>query len=844
MTQRVPLFTILAGLVTAAAWWVSRGVLDLAVVDGQTVRVAHLPGWEALLGFLVAATAFIGLASAAQPARGNAARADARWLPLLALAVLGLPYVPILADTFPSVMLLAGPLRSAVWTVVLGMLAWSLMLAPSAPRWLPARWEATLPHLTTPAIVLMATAALATGTQVDGISPITPLDLGVRLTLLATMSWATLTMATRATGEAGAAGLSTAAVLLSVPSLQTLSTGGGPLAVMTLVAIAAGVRLPVLAGLACGLLTWFGADVIPLAMVVLLGRIASTSLTASARTPDLAALTALVIPFLGASLARAMGVVTVSAPWGPVGDLPVLPIGGTMTAGLLGWLFDQRHGLLVWVPTLWVAVPGMRALWRRDAVARTQVVTAVIASMALAAMVARHTEWWGSDDAQRWPMAALLPLLAPLVAAGWTVAPPLSAARAVRPALLWLGLWMSAVVLWSDAGTSSLRGLPGLSPLLVWASPLTEAWRALPTFRHDSVTIALLHTAIWGGATVGASMVLRRLRSGPLALEATRALASIAATVAAAATMVMLWPHDERLSGPPPFARSRRLSLEAFDPRARPAGLLYTPLTRLASTETLPLLGLEVTPGLRNEPQPLRVLLNGRWSLPAGHYRIELEWRPDGLPSAETVGLQVGRTGPPLTTMDIGGDSGRAAFDLTLPSDAVFVGLRGSPRLEHALARIRVTPLSVVPASLRLPTPQVVGATHTPGGLVLVHTDTAGIEAGSGVWIMAGPPSLLSLAEAPSASGTGPSPAITVRLRSEAPTNQVTLTSRGWAQTVTLAAGIPLDVQVPRTGAALTPLTISAATAYVPASHMPGSEDRRPLGVWVTRPATADTAVH
>lgn len=844
MPQRVRFIAILSGLVTAAAWWVSRGVVDLVVVDGQTVRVALLPGWDALLGFLVGAVGLLGLASVIRPASQDPQRSDFRWLPLLTLTVLGLPYLPMLADAIPGLLLLAGPMRGGLWAVILGVVVWSLVAPVAAQDWLSTRWKASLPHATTPLVLMLSAATLMTGMPGEATAPTAPLDMGVRMVLLAAITWATVTSATRAARDAGAAALATVALLLSVPALQTLSTDGGGLGIMSLVAIAAVVRPPLLAGLACGLITWFGTDVIPMAMVILLGRMAAASVTTASRTPAPATLAALVIPFLTAAFIRANGLITVPAPWGPGAGLTAAASGTTMTTGLLGLLFDQRHGLLVWIPAVWIAVPGARALWQHGAVARVQVLTAGAAVMALIAACARHTEWWGGERAQLWPLAALLPLLAPLVAAGWNAAPPLSAQRALRHALLWCGLWMSATLLWSDATASSLRGLPGVSPLLIWISPLNEAWRSAPAFRHDSLATALMHTSAWLTGAGGASLLLRRLRPGSPGGAATQALAAVALAVVSSATMVMVWPHDISLAGPSPLARSRRLSLETFDPRARPAALLYTPLTRRASTDVLPLMDLQVTPGLRTDPQPLRVLLNGRWSLPAGRYRLAVEWTPETLASPDTAGLQIGRTGPPLTTLEIGGTSGRAELEFALPMDAVFVGLRGSPSLERALTRISVTPLSVVPASLRPTTPQVVGATHTPGGLVLVHTDTAGIEPDRGVWVMAGAPSMLSLAESTPVSTAEASPTVTVRLRSDAPANRVTLTSRGWTETVTLSAGVPLDVQVPRTGMPVTPLTITAASSYVPASHIAGSDDRRPLGVWVTRPASADPAVH
>jgi hypothetical protein len=844
MTQRFPLFTILAGLVTAAAWWVSRGVLDLVMLEQQTVRLALLPGWEALLGFLIAAVTLIGLVSVVAPTPADGRPLHTRWLPLLALAVLVLPYMPVVADVVTAFRLLAGPLREAVWALVVGVLAWSLLVSPSAHAWRPSPWTAWWPHAVTPLVVLSAAVAAHVGLPDGNLPPIPPREQVPALALVMVAAWCTWQAARQSTDDAGDAALATAAVLLSIPALQTMGMGGAPLAMMSLVATAAAARAPWLAGLACGLLTWVGPDAIPLAMVLLLGRVAGASVTARSHTPTPATLAALVLPFLGAIVLRASGLVALPGPWAQDVALPMTTSSVTWLAGLLGLLFDQRHGLLVWVPTLWVSVTGARVLWQRGVTARVHVITTVTAVVTLASICARHTEWWGGDRGPLWPLAAVLPLLAPVVAAGWSAAPPRSALRAMRHSLLWLGLWGSAVALGTDAMTMSLRGFPGLSPLLVWASPLNEAWRALPSFRHDAVTTALLQTGLWIAAAVVASRTLRRQRPAAPGVEAARALAAIAATMTVAGTAVALWPGDALRAGPTPLAQSRRASLDSFDPRARPMALLYTPLTRVAATDSLSMLALQVTPGLRTEPQPLRVLLNGRWALPAGEYRVRLEWTPAVWAAPEIVGLQVGRTGPPLMTRELAGDAGQADWDLSLPADAVFVGLRGSPILERALTRITVTPRSLVPAALRPAMPQVVGATRTPGGILLVHTDTAGIEADRGAWMMAGAPSLLSFPDRPGPAGRAPVAPLTLRLRSDAPTNRVTLTSRGWTQTVTLAAGVVTDVQVPRTGAPLTPVTIQAETAYTPAAHVPGSSDQRPLGVWITRPGPADTAVH
>jgi len=844
MPQRVRLLTILAGLVTAAAWWVTGGLLDLVIVNGEPVRLALLPGWEALAGFLIAATAVIGIGAAVLRSVPGGPSSPSRWLPLLALVLLGLPYLPVIADTLPSLRVLAGPVRSAVWTVVAGLLLWSLTAAPEIRARLGAHRGAWRAATAAVVVAVGMAAALVTGERLTGPDAPAWTITGLTLALAALAAWVVATQAAEVTGDPVASALSVTGLLLSVPVLQNVQADDAAAVTLALVSVGSAARWPLAAGLACGALTWLGAGTIPMAMLLLIGRIAGAAASAPHRSPAPATLAALVLPFLTASMLGATGLVTLPQGWAasPASGGPAASPAVALAAAA-GLLLDQRHGLLFSVPLLWMAVTGATALWRRGPDARVGLVTHVLAIMALLLSCATDTPWWGTETGPPWGMGVALPLLAPLVAAGWSATPAGSARRAACHLLLWLGLWMAAVVLWSDAPSSNVRGFPGLSPLLAWASPLNEAWRWLPTFRHDAPSTAVGHSLAWIAAAGGAALVLRRFRPGAPGAEALRALSVTAAACVAAAGVTLLWPHDADMPGPHPDARSRIGALDRFDGRARPAALLYAPLTWMAAGDTLPLLALGVTPGLRTEPQPLRVLLNGRWSLPAGHYRITVDWNPSALPAPESVGLQVGRTGPPLATFDVGGPGGRVDTELSLPADATFVGLRGSTAIERALTRLTVTPQSVVPAALRPRTNQVVGATHTPGGLLLVHTDTVGIEAGAGAWVLAGAPSLLSLADTAPMPGTVP-PALMVRLRSDSPTNRITLSSRGWQQTVMLTAGVPIDVAIPGTGAAVTPLSVQADSAYVPADHAPGSDDRRPLGVWVTRPGPAAAAIH
>ena len=63
-------------------------------------------------------------------------------------------------------------------------------------------------------------------------------------------------------------------------------------------------------------------------------------------------------------------------------------------------------------------------------------------------------------------------------------------------------------------------------------------------------------------------------------------------------------------------------------------GVRYTPLQVSGALAVEPLLNVGVTPGLRRESQPVRVLHNGRFSLPAGRYRVAVTWADrDPLPA-------------------------------------------------------------------------------------------------------------------------------------------------------------------------------------------------------------------
>src|SRR5688572_28059281 len=102
MSSFAMLWPMLACAVTGLALYVTRGVLDQTVTAGRVVRFAMLPPWQALVGFIcLAALGLVVIDHLNAPrgtTRANRPRLRDLVLPLFALIVLLLPYLPVLPD--------------------------------------------------------------------------------------------------------------------------------------------------------------------------------------------------------------------------------------------------------------------------------------------------------------------------------------------------------------------------------------------------------------------------------------------------------------------------------------------------------------------------------------------------------------------------------------------------------------------------------------------------------------------------------------------------------------------------------------------------------------------------
>lgn len=978
-TDRPPGYTVwlmtavsaLAVLVTALALYVTRGVLDVIATPEGMVRVALLPPWPSLGGFVVVgALALVCLdrrPQLRQACTAIGAPLAAVALPLFGLAVLVLPYLPVLADLVPGLQMLAGPARWIVWAAIAIQIAWvlhntGLVRADWMARVRPSRLAVAVGLAS--AVLCGLIAARFTGTVlypagdephylviaqslwrdgdlriennhargdyreylpmpldphyltrgVDGeIYSIHPVGMpvlmapvyafgGYRLVVAAFVAMAAIASALawrRAfeTSGAGPATFAVAAVVATAPFLfnafAIYPEIPAALVVMLLLDLlwrahppraAEDTPLPwarrgrwLAAGALAGTLPWLSTKYAPMsaALVMLaIGRIlwprsgsparayvpgdapaqvgdhapagagaitpvnrqddtirgdasggGGEPLLARVREQDTrTAVAALLVPYV---VAIAGWLAFFGVIWGV--PLPQSPYGGlvqTDVANLLfgapGLLFDQEYGLLAYAPVYILAATGAGILWREGGERRRRALELSLVFATLLGTVGAFRIWWGgSAPAGRPLVSGLLPLAIP-IAAAVAAAPAGSARRAAQHLLLWISLGVTGVLVFAQQGLLIFNDRDGTSRLLEYLSPAWPAWTLAPSFIHHEAPTAMFHTSLWLALAAVVAWVLRSARAAHAGSASLCAIATTAAALALATITMPLLPLAPPWPELDPRARARLPVLDEFDTRSLPIALRYTPFSLAAPADLVSLASVEVTPGARRDRQPVRVLHNGRFSLPAGTYRVQVEW--GAAHGSEPIGLQVGRTGKAWRQWTVAPRPGEQwSAEFTIPVDASFVGLRGSPELERAVSRIRITPIQVTDRSRRPRTPPILAALDS-GPASIFFYDTNAFPEENGFWIAGAQRTVVSIhvTENP----------LRLLVHSGPVANRLELSMFGLHRAIDLSPDSPQLIEVPHDDALVT-LELSAEQAFVPSERDPSSRDGRALGVWV-----------
>jgi hypothetical protein len=499
----------------------------------------------------------------------------------------------------------------------------------------------------------------------------------------------------------------------------------------------------------------------------------------------------------------------------------------TLPAGSLGVLFDQEYGILAYAPVLLLALLGLVGMLRQRPHRRLGMVLTA-ASLVLIAVPASVDPWWSKSMMPGRPVFLLLPLLAVPIAWLYAQLEANSLARAGAQALLLVSVAVTLTLVGFNPRVPALQEGDGSSALLQWLSPTWQLWREAPTYVAGISHESSLRVLLWLSAFAFAAWMLARrstLSPGRASLVATLSGAALFITVVTASAAVV--PDTSRS-----FNVEGRVMfplLETFDPIARPIALRYDTFSRVQPDELPPLFALSAVPGQRTARQPVRVVLNARFRLPAGRYVLNLKGSDaaGSVPNA-SMALQLGREGRPLESWPLVlGRGQRIEHDFDVPLDAEFVGFRAARRVEQAIAELRVSPRHVVATRKRVPAGTVLSAAAYAPARVFFHDSFAYAES-EGFWVRGRATTRMTMLKVRETD-----PGVLLAVHSGARPNTVTLASAGWSQKLELVPGVTERVTVPsKVGERFIPLMISSADGFVPA-EIEQNRDRRLLGAWI-----------
>lgn len=367
---------------------------------------------------------------------------------------------------------------------------------------------------------------------------------------------------------------------------------------------------------------------------------------------------------------------------------------------LLGLLFDQKFGFLVYAPAFVLALPGFwtmarNARWRAAAIACVGVVVAFTLS------TARLYMWWGGSSAPARFLVPLAPLLAPALAAG------LASLRGKLARATWAACAVVSVCVGIGGALGTRQFLlfsepHGFSRILVSVQGSAPLAAALPTFTQPDWMAPAGRLLPWAAAlavAVGAGWLAARLAATPVGIVTAEACGF----AAAAALFVPSFPAEVRAEA---RTRGDLELMERFDPVARRA-FDYSLLARLSPPEWLQTLNVIFDRAPGSEPDGIGRLTSAL-HLPPGEYDAR-------------VWFEGGREQSGALQATVGYDNLLARLDAPLPNPAV-LGLSLPVAVPafwlqltdldsaRAVRRLEIVPRSVEPASAR-----------TAGGVIAVE---------------------------------------------------------------------------------------------------------------------------
>jgi hypothetical protein len=855
----------LVALLTSISVWLSAGTV--AVISGDTDRVAALPSIWILFGVAIAAVAIAASARL---------RLEESW-PLLITLLLWLPFLP---GRLPAGFLIwQGATEAFVWAIAVGgLIAVRLRGRPSV-----LANPATAPWI---AGAIVAVAALAVFSQVRGVIPggdephylaatqsiLKDFDLrvannyaegdyldyfpgrlephflkrstsgeiysihapGVSVIVLpafavAGYAGAVLTMILVAaltaaitwrlswivSGSVAGAWAGAAAVFATTPyffhsfTIYPEIVGGlcVSLGAWLLVDLADGRavtdRRLVSTGAALALLPWLHSRFAVIA--ALLGAVIVLRLTAR-RSSTVAMLRFLAVPAIAASAWFAFFWMI----WGT--PSPVAPYGAdTSTSstyilrGLIGLLVDQQFGLLTTAPIYLAVLAGLVQL------ARTRPRLAAELSFIVvpyAVAVASYAMWWAGSAAPARFLVAVLPLAAlPIAMIFRGTQSNLSSALLVVTVLLLtfsVGLVFPRAVV--EGGRFIYNNRGGVDATLEWLSQTVDLPGALPSVHRDGGFAAIGDFSVWLAALLGALALAMRVARQSIAIRWT--VGSLACTGAAMIATTIVWSVHG--SSAVTEDRSKLAAFGAYRPSWHSTTIDIAERRAVSQSEWFDRLAFSVqTSGSR---------IN---RVPAGDYKVH-----ESLGSLEPVTMFVGRNDPPIESPraeDLHND--RSSFRLRLPVTVQTLNFtkRGDVTTDRPL-------LILTPAAFRSPAYSAKALRANRYGLARAFFfDEWAYPERDGFWTRANGSAtvVIDTDEGTRLSG------LPISMTAGAVPTTIRLSVGRWEESFSLTAGQKQDLVLPPADAGAWALRIRSGEGFRPSERDSGSRDVRMLAAWI-----------
>lgn len=482
--------------------------------------------------------------------------------------------------------------------------------------------------------------------------------------------------------------------------------------------------------------------------------------------------------------------------------------------GVLGVLFDQQFGLLLFAPVTIVTVAGWCVLLRRQPRLALELAAIVVPYVLLTTWT---RIWWGGWNAPGRFMVSIIWIGAVPAAAAWAGARTRASRGAALGALL-ISLWTTLALAFVHDGRLAYNQRDGYSQWLEYLSPLTELTLGYPSFFRlaDRTAMLALQCAVvvllFGSAFLVLRWADRRVRgTGALALGTLLLFAA-----AGMATAAVLW----QMNGSAGYrVASAQLNLLSAAQESRRLGVEYEGWPSLRQVdEAIGRLRIESPPRLLGASPGASLVLPG-W-FPAGAYRIVAE----GSTPEATLELLVQRTEVPIQRVSIPPGSDRFELSLDLPADVPAVIVRGT-----GLRQIWLRPVHVATRRERFSELRAETARRY-GGTMVWCLDRHNFREPAGLWTRGGgvPTRLVLQPQSGSVQR--------LLVRNGPVGNDVVLVGGqgAWRESLSLAPGEERDVRVPldpERKAAL--LEVTSRGGFRPSDVEPGSADRRYLGVWL-----------